>query len=252
MVEQDAREFGLHVKQGGWRLGLLVARNVERGNGGRGNRRGRDSLKVSGRDFARMSGTTADRVLRYLDAWERAADAGHVPHAAALTPGDEPELDVDELPPWGDYYEAVRGGRPRDGRIEDALTILDRQTPETRARITTQLLADPDTRDHVVERSNPEGVAAVEAMYSELRRRELPPVEYATPLPPPPEFDVRFWYAVNAVQAANVELERFGVRGLDARSETRVAAERMAAQADVLRDAVVDFVVANITTTEGV
>jgi hypothetical protein len=76
-IEIDAREFGLHVKQGGWRLGLLVARNVERGVGDRSvSRRDRDAKvegKVSVQAFARKAGTTADRVLRYLDAWERAA-----------------------------------------------------------------------------------------------------------------------------------------------------------------------------------
>ena len=30
-IELDAHEFGLHLKQGGWRLGLLVARDVNRG-----------------------------------------------------------------------------------------------------------------------------------------------------------------------------------------------------------------------------
>jgi hypothetical protein len=28
-LDNDAREFGQHFKQGGWRLGLLVARNVK-------------------------------------------------------------------------------------------------------------------------------------------------------------------------------------------------------------------------------
>ena len=27
-IDNDAREFGQHLKQGGWRLGLLVARNM--------------------------------------------------------------------------------------------------------------------------------------------------------------------------------------------------------------------------------
>jgi hypothetical protein len=40
-TELDAREFGIHVRQGGWRLGLLVARNVEprKGQNERGSRR---------------------------------------------------------------------------------------------------------------------------------------------------------------------------------------------------------------------
>ncbi|MCX5045500.1 hypothetical protein OG921_20240 [Aldersonia sp. NBC_00410] len=33
-MDDDAREFGQHFKQGGWRLGLLVARNVEHGGAG--------------------------------------------------------------------------------------------------------------------------------------------------------------------------------------------------------------------------
>jgi hypothetical protein len=41
-------------------------------------------LKVTAAEFARLSDTTADRVLRYLAAWERAADAGLVSHAVGL------------------------------------------------------------------------------------------------------------------------------------------------------------------------
>ena len=48
------------------RLGLLVARNVEAGTGTGGNPsvpRGTDDGKVSARQFANTSGTSADRVL---------------------------------------------------------------------------------------------------------------------------------------------------------------------------------------------
>lgn len=71
----SAAEFGVHVRQGGWRLGLLVARCVEvdKGHGQTRNVAGATfDAKVSAREFARLSSTTADRVLRYLKAWDRA------------------------------------------------------------------------------------------------------------------------------------------------------------------------------------
>jgi hypothetical protein len=247
VVEHDAREFGLHVKQGGWRLGLLVARNVERGTGGRGRKgvsQPRNPAKISGAAFAIKSQTSADRVLRYLDAWDRAAAAGHVTSAVDLAPGDEPPLDVEALPPWTEFYESVTGGRPRDGKTEDAVTILERQTPEDRGRVVTRLLADPDTRSVVGQ--HPEGVAAVESMQSDIdRRRE--PLMTSAPLTPPPAFASKFWRAVTAMQDANAELERFGVKGLESTSDTRAAAERLADQAAHVRTAVVDYVVENIT-----
>ena len=113
--QNDAREFGLHDKQGGWRLGLLVARNVEKGQPGRPPENVTTVTingKVSATAFAEESGTSAPRVLRYLAAWERAADAGHVPHAAELHPGSDPALDV-EGPEnqlrWFDFYRAAEG-----------------------------------------------------------------------------------------------------------------------------------------------
>lgn len=115
-VNNDAREFGLHVKQGGWRLGLLVARSVEKGTQG-GDRKSimaqslHDSAqKVTCTAFAEIAGTSKDRVSRYLDAWNRAAADGVVKAADELTPGEELELDWEELPAWGDYYTSVSGG----------------------------------------------------------------------------------------------------------------------------------------------
>jgi len=125
LITKDAEEFGIHVKQGGWRLGLLVARNVERGEAGRPakNRNARDDFaKVSAQQFAKLSDTSAPRVLRYLDAWNAAADAGHVSASADLSPGDDVDLNVDELPDWNDFYP------PGD-------TNYQRATPERRAAI---------------------------------------------------------------------------------------------------------------------
>lgn len=106
----DAEEFGVHLKAGGWRLGLLVARNVKP-NGHGGDRRSSSSRnlndgKVNATTFAEQSKTSASRVLRFLEAWERAADAGHVPHAAELLPGDEVELPDDEKTAWSGFYSS--------------------------------------------------------------------------------------------------------------------------------------------------
>lgn len=43
--------------------------------------------KISARFFALLAETSADRVTRYLAAWNRAAEAGHVPHSDDLAPG---------------------------------------------------------------------------------------------------------------------------------------------------------------------
>lgn len=106
MIELDAQEFGLHLKQGGWRLGLLVARDVEPGVGS-GTRTDLGASiprlgegKVSAETFAEMAKSTSQRVMRYYRAWERYADRGRVPHAADLSPGDEPDLNWDLLPHW--------------------------------------------------------------------------------------------------------------------------------------------------------
>jgi hypothetical protein len=109
MIELDAQEFGLHLKQGGWRLGLLVARDVEPGEGHGIKRTDRsDSGKVSAQWFAERASKAAGtderiwhpKVMRYYRAWERYAAKGKVPHASELSPGDEPELDWDHLPHW--------------------------------------------------------------------------------------------------------------------------------------------------------
>ncbi|MEX2448574.1 MAG: hypothetical protein WD404_07505, partial [Solirubrobacterales bacterium] len=76
-AHDPAAVFGAHVKAGGWRLGLLVARNVEKGSGDGINDRYREGVsretpsKVSAREFAEQAGTTAARVLRHLEAWDR-------------------------------------------------------------------------------------------------------------------------------------------------------------------------------------
>ena len=107
LVQRDAEEFGVHVKAGGWRLGLLVARNVEKGTGEGGNpsvTRVTDEGKVSAREFGSAAGCSRNKVLRYLSAWEHAAADGIVPPAASLSPGQDIDLDLDKLGDWSAYY----------------------------------------------------------------------------------------------------------------------------------------------------
>ena len=72
LVEADAREFGLHVRQGGWRMGLVVARNVERVGPGARTDLGQmtEVKKLSAQSFAERAGLSGHKqVIRYLDRW---------------------------------------------------------------------------------------------------------------------------------------------------------------------------------------
>lgn len=171
-TEIDAAEFGLHVRQGGWRLGMLVARNVSPGEGGRGNRRGYDSSKVSARQFAEHAGTSADRVLRYLKAWENAAGDDVVPPAADLVPGQDVDLDVSELPSWGQYYPTRRYAKANPTE-EKLLTRAANRAEKSYGEMANILLKRPDLSETAT------------ALYSALSeaqeesQAELPPWEQA-------------------------------------------------------------------------
>ena len=69
-------EFGAHFKVKGWRLGLLVARNVTLGNGQGGGKPRAISHKVSARDFAEEAGISNSTVGLYLAGWNDALAFG--------------------------------------------------------------------------------------------------------------------------------------------------------------------------------
>jgi len=112
----DAREFGRHVLSGGWRLGLLVARNVSQR--GRGRPPAVPAVapgtpthaKVTASEFARRSKVSRQTVDLYLKAWNAAAADHVVPPADELHPGATSSIPHDPDAPqrWLVYYRRAR------------------------------------------------------------------------------------------------------------------------------------------------
>jgi hypothetical protein len=127
---------------GGWGCSSPGTSFADAPADGPANRRDRDdSEKVSAQAFAREAGTSADRVLRHLDAWERASADGIVPAAATLAPGVEVDLDVEELPDWGVYYDARKEADPLADDDREFLAVvraLRQQFPD--AEITPEVI----------------------------------------------------------------------------------------------------------------
>lgn len=193
LTELDASEFGNHVRQGGWRLGLLVARNVEKGKGNGGDRRSdqfpnretETGGKVNALTFAEMSGVGKNRVLRYLAAWNLAAEQGIVPMSWSLTPGEDIDIDVDSLPAWSQFYEAKNTTTQPPAPIApsvEQVTEAVRSNPEYAKAVSEYV--EP-TREQVTKamRTNPEiEKAAREEAWDITREKALattstPPVD---------------------------------------------------------------------------
>ena len=189
--EDNAREFGALSKQGvDVRLAVLVACSVEKSPHG-GDRKSSNSRnlieKVTATRFAEAAGTSVPRVLRHLDAWNRASDLNHCPAADELSPADalDPELVVPDEEKFRLCYVVPEnaGGRTM-GNIKTAVltiekrgaqAVVDALTPEQRADFTEQLIqqADPitlHTMQKAVERTAP---AAPIVDLSEQRREAV-------------------------------------------------------------------------------
>lgn len=237
-IKRDAHEFGLHVRQGGWRLGLLVARNVEKGigTGGGGtdgsHRRKREGEKVSAAEFARLSGTSADRVLRYLVAWNNAADAGHVKHGDELAPGVADEgIDVESLPDWADFYPpqyadrmrraGQQAARERPEEIADAL----RRAPEAAATVVVNVLKDEAVRAAIV--STPKGRAAADKLRTTFGDADQR-VSVVGAGPEERELDGPLFRAAIALHRARTLMDTNGVRSIVDVGQVREALEQMA------------------------
>lgn len=146
-IARDAEEFGVYARTGGWIFALKVARSVRPGGQPAG-----ESPKVSARRFAALAGCSADRVMRFYKAWDRAADDGVVPQFEALAPGAEIELPDADL--WLSYYvsrnsatsvrgQAITEAAEAEGiRPTKALEVAENPTA-----LRAAILADPGTAE---------------------------------------------------------------------------------------------------------
>lgn len=107
--------------------------------------------KVSARRFALLAGTTAARVMRFYRAWERAAEAGLVPGAGTLHPGQNIEI-----PPsheWAEYFTKYEQSTDRrEGIAQQAEAAGTSYTEAVKvaknpAAMRTAILGDPKTAD---------------------------------------------------------------------------------------------------------
>ncbi|MFD5700184.1 hypothetical protein [Streptomyces lasiicapitis] len=145
LLERDAREFGAYARTGAWTFGLKVARSVRPGGQAAG-----ESPKLSAKEFAELAGCSAERVMRYYKAWDKAADDGLVPHFEALVPGQDVELPDADV--WLTYYvprssatsargTAITAAAEAEGiRPTKALEVAENPTA-----LRAAILADPST-----------------------------------------------------------------------------------------------------------
>jgi hypothetical protein len=130
-LEEDAAEFGRHF-EGGWQLGLLVARNVHKQSRAGRPKSEQVRNKVSCAKFADKAQVSERTVQLYYDTWQLAAKEGHCTPAEQLSPDkDDPKLvdvdvDSDERRGlWRDFYQAARpnaGGGARGIKPADKVT----------------------------------------------------------------------------------------------------------------------------------
>ncbi|MFE9765065.1 hypothetical protein ACFYPC_11110 [Streptomyces sp. NPDC005808] len=179
-LNADIEEFATHDRKGGWARALLIARRVEPDeNRGVGFEQastkcfGRNIFRrISAREFARRSGSSAKRIMAFHEAWKRAAADGRVPSIDELEPGLHVDLpDEEEVPFFGEHgyyrsYEARMNNGERRQAIEEEAEragvkpgspVYVAQQPKA---LKTAILADATTRD-----------AAREAL-AEFERRE--------------------------------------------------------------------------------
>lgn len=146
-IAEDARAFGVYARTGGWAFALMVARSVRPGGQAVG-----ETPKVSARRFSELAGCSAERVMRYYKAWDKAADDGLVPHFEALAPGQDVELPDSDV--WLSYYasrsiavsprgHAISAAAEAEGiRPTKALEVAENPTA-----LRAAILADPGTAE---------------------------------------------------------------------------------------------------------
>lgn len=146
-VARDARDFGAYARTGGWAFALKVARSVRPGGQGAD-----ETPKVSAKEFSELAGCSAERVMRYYKAWDKAADDGLVPHFEALTPGEDIELPDSDA--WLTYYASRSSAlTPRGNAITEAAEAEGirptkaLEVAENPTALRAAILADPGTAE---------------------------------------------------------------------------------------------------------
>ncbi|WP_309031057.1 hypothetical protein [Streptomyces alfalfae] len=147
LISEDARAFGAYARTGGWAFALKVARSVRPGGQGAG-----ETPKISAKEFAELAECSAERVMRYYKAWDKAADDGMVPHFEALAPGMEVELPDADV--WSTYYAARSSAlTPRGNAISEAAEAEGirptkaLEVAENPTALRAAILADPGTAE---------------------------------------------------------------------------------------------------------
>jgi hypothetical protein len=145
LVARDAREFGVYARTGGWAFALMVARSVRPGGQAAG-----ETPKVSAKEFADLAGCSAERVMRYYKAWDRAADDGLVPLFEALEPGQDVELPDADV--WLAYYVSRNSATSERGtaiaqaaEAEGIRPTKALEVAENPTALRAAILADPST-----------------------------------------------------------------------------------------------------------
>ncbi|MGW1243282.1 hypothetical protein [Streptomyces bobili] len=145
LVARDAREFGVYARTGGWAFGLMVARSVRPGG-----QSAQETPKVSAKEFAELAGCSAERVMRYYKAWDRAADDGLVPHFEELAPGQGVELPDADV--WLTYYVSRSSASSERGtaiaeaaEAEGIRPTKALEVAENPTALRAAILADPST-----------------------------------------------------------------------------------------------------------
>lgn len=128
-VLEDARIVGKVAHGGDWAIAFLIARNCEsKGGGPRSTVTGVTDDRVSLRQFAEMAKLSTPTVSRWFSQWERAAEAGIVPHAVELAPGQDHVPDgFNSHREWLDALEEHdwRSFRPKRVEAKDLRTPTD-------------------------------------------------------------------------------------------------------------------------------
>ncbi|MFD7566286.1 hypothetical protein ACFV7O_24120 [Streptomyces tendae] len=160
-IAKDAQTFGTYARAGGWMYGLIVARSVEPEGSKKKPHNSKTGLsaierserfdKVSVKQFALQSGTTATRVSRFYRAWERAAGSDLVPPASELYPGQTIDLPDPDL--WAEYFTTYEKSSERRESIAQQADISGTsynqavKVAENPAALRTAILGDEKTAE---------------------------------------------------------------------------------------------------------